>query len=156
MQFSLTFASILVLAAMVTASPVAIPKDTIAISRSSGVASSVVSDAELDHWLQTTDATLTFTGGSGRNPLRRDGQVRVVHCTTRSGDVCGGNCNVFEGTATCIDAPGTSCIMASSNVAFCDKANCGGSCNTIDSCGTNLSSGFCFTPGTKSINVPFV
>ncbi|KAG9223757.1 hypothetical protein CCMSSC00406_0004902 [Pleurotus cornucopiae] len=156
MQFTLSFTFILALAAMVTAGPVAMPKDTDENSRSSGVTSSVISEAELDHWLQTTNANLTFTGQSGKNPLRRDGQVRVVHCTNRQGPVCGGNCDVFEGTNTCIEASGTNCIMATANVAFCDRGGCGGSCNFIDSCGTRLDNNFCATPGTKSILVPFI
>lgn len=80
----------------------------------------------------------------------------VVYCSSRSNNVCGGACTVYNGGATCLDAPDTKCLMASANVAFCDRSGCGGDCNQLSSCGTRLDNNFCYTPGTKSIIVPFV
>ncbi|RPD58872.1 hypothetical protein L227DRAFT_612620 [Lentinus tigrinus ALCF2SS1-6] len=43
-------------------------------------------------------------------------------------------------------------------VTYCSKrtqgVGCGGSCNQLSTCGTRLDNGFCYTPGTASINVP--
>ena len=110
--------------------------------------------SDLLTWLSTTDANITYTSG----PVSRDvgGNVMVVYCTKRTQSVCGGECTVYNGGAKCINAPGTSCLMATANVGFCDRGNCGGSCNQLSTCGTHLDDNFCFTPGTASINVPFV
>ncbi|KAJ7787220.1 hypothetical protein B0H14DRAFT_3095449 [Mycena olivaceomarginata] len=79
----------------------------------------------------------------------------VTYCATRTANLCSGPCTVYTGGATCLDAPGTACLSATSNVAFCDKSGCKGTpCNVLSSCGTKLDDGFCFTPGTKSISVP--
>ena len=113
-----------------------------------------MSASDLLTWLSTTDAKVTYTGG----PVSRDvgGSVMVVYCTTRTVDVCGGECTVYNGGPKCIDAAGTSCLMATADVGFCDHDSCGGSCNQLSTCGTQLDNNFCFTPGTSSINVPFV
>ena len=88
---------------------------------------------------------------ASRDMAKRD--TMVTYCTKRVDNVCGGSCSVYNGGPTCIDASGTSCLAATSNVAFCDKGNCGGSCNQLSTCGTSLAGGFCDTPGTKSIVV---
>ena len=109
------------------------------------------------HWLENTDAVVTFHGKplgdlsslSKRNALN----TVVTYCTQRIDDICGGTCQTYNGGATCINSPGTSCLIATSNVGFCDRGGCGGSCNQFSSCGTKLQDGFCFTPGTASILV---
>ncbi|KAL0564851.1 hypothetical protein V5O48_017187 [Marasmius crinis-equi] len=113
---------------------------------------SVVSKQDMLDWIATTEANVTFIG----NPIakRADGTT-VVYCTKRTNNVCGGDCTVFTGSAKCLDTDGTNCISATTNVGFCDKGGCGGSCNQFSSCGTKLDNNFCATPGTKSINVPF-
>ncbi|KAJ2912386.1 hypothetical protein MD484_g8020, partial [Candolleomyces efflorescens] len=152
MQFTLkaAFTQIATVALLVTtavASPTPVPAD-------------VVSNAELDHWLATTDAKLTFitdTDIDTTNPLanRAALDTRVVYCSQRTVNVCGGACTVYQGNARCLDAPNTNCLFATTNVGFCDRAGCGGSCNQFSTCGTRLDGGFCYTPGTRSINVPF-
>lgn len=77
----------------------------------------------------------------------------VTYCSSRTQNVCGGACTVYNGGATCLAAPGTKCLAATNNVGFCDRGGCGGSCNQLSSCGTRLDNGFCFTPGTASIIV---
>ncbi|KAK0242178.1 hypothetical protein EDD85DRAFT_1018484 [Armillaria nabsnona] len=112
-------------------------------------------DAEFDHWLATTDAKITYYGNTTPNPLapRAALNTRVTFCSSRTNNVCGGNCNVYDGGATCLSTPGTVCLAATNNVGFCDRAGCGGSCNQLSSCGTRLDAGFCYTPGTRSIIV---
>ncbi|KAK0440110.1 hypothetical protein EV421DRAFT_1817499 [Armillaria borealis] len=112
-------------------------------------------DAEFDHWLATTDAKITYYGNTSPNPLapRAALTTRVTYCTSRTQNVCGGTCNVYNGGGTCLNAPGTACLAATNNVGFCDRAGCGGSCNQLSSCGTRLDGGFCYTPGTSSIIV---
>ncbi|KAJ7303023.1 hypothetical protein DFH08DRAFT_977400 [Mycena albidolilacea] len=115
---------------------------------------SVLTVAEMKHWLATTDANLTFIGdvsALGVSPF----VTTVTYCSTRTANLCSGPCTVYTGGATCLNAPNTNCLSATSNVAFCDQTNCKGTpCNVFDSCGTRLDNGFCYTPGTKSISVP--
>ncbi|KAK0189440.1 hypothetical protein F5146DRAFT_626930 [Armillaria mellea] len=112
-------------------------------------------DAEFDHWLATTDAEITYYGNTAPNPLapRAALNTRVTYCSSRTQNVCGGACTVYDGGAACLNAPGTVCLAATNNVGFCDRAGCGGSCNQLSSCGTRLDGGFCYTPGTRSIIV---
>jgi hypothetical protein len=65
-------------------------------------------------------------------------------------------CTTGHGPNTCLNAPDTKCLMASSSVSFCDGGGCGGSCNQFASCGVPIDNGFCQTPGTSSILVPFL
>ncbi|TFL05296.1 hypothetical protein BDV98DRAFT_561783 [Pterulicium gracile] len=111
----------------------------------------VMTNAQMDAWLATTDAKLTYiTDGTARSPLN----TRVVYCNRRTQNVCGGSCTVYNGNAKCLGAPGTQCLSATTNVGFCDRGGCQGSCNQYSSCGTRLDNRFCFTPGTASILVP--
>ncbi|KAJ3728060.1 hypothetical protein DFJ43DRAFT_1085656 [Lentinula guzmanii] len=102
-------------------------------------------------WISTTDANLTFIG----DPItkRNIESTMVVYCSVRTVDVCGGACTVYNGGATCLNAPDTNCLSATNNVGFCDHSGCGGSCNQLSTCGVRLDDGFCYTPGTNSINV---
>ncbi|KIK51007.1 hypothetical protein GYMLUDRAFT_50858 [Collybiopsis luxurians FD-317 M1] len=113
-------------------------------------------NAELDHWFATTDANITFIGKPPvpRTLLQRQAtQTTVVTCDTRSSTVCSGTCQTLTTSDTCLSVPGTECMMASEDVAFCDKSGCGSSCNSFADCGTKLDGGFCATPGTNSILV---
>ncbi|KAJ7836902.1 hypothetical protein B0H14DRAFT_3870668 [Mycena olivaceomarginata] len=110
MRFQLLFA--IVLAALTTAAP--------------SVPEGVVSVAAMKEWLSTTDAELTFTGlpveELGINPLT----TTVTFCSTRTANLCSGPCTVFTGAGVCINTPNTRCLAATTNVAFCDRSNCGG------------------------------
>ncbi|EJD40296.1 hypothetical protein AURDEDRAFT_139067 [Auricularia subglabra TFB-10046 SS5] len=139
----LTFAANLV--AQVSATPTPVKDDD------------TMSESQLLTWLSTTDAELTYIGAPVGSPHALvGGNVMVVYCNKRTQGVCGGACTVYNGGATCLNAPGTTCLRATASVGFCDKSGCSGSCNQFSSCGTRLNDGFCFTPGTKSIIVPFV
>ena len=106
-------------------------------------------------WLSTTDANITYVGEPiAPRGLSKRANVMVTYCTSRTQDVCGGTCHVYNGGPTCIEAPGTSCLMATANVGFCDHGGCSGSCNQFSSCGTRLDNNFCSTPGTSSVIVP--
>ncbi|KAJ7819228.1 hypothetical protein B0H13DRAFT_2378495 [Mycena leptocephala] len=120
-----------------------------------GVSFKLVTGDQLMDWLATTDANLTFVGppAGTRDLGTRQTTTMVTYCTKRIDDICGGTCQVYNGGTQCIHAPGTSCIAATSNVGFCDKGGCGGSCNELSSCGTPMANGFCDTPGTASILV---
>ncbi|EIM86068.1 uncharacterized protein STEHIDRAFT_131718 [Stereum hirsutum FP-91666 SS1] len=143
MQFSIKFSTLAVAAALaaraVNAGPAVVP-------------TYLLTDEQFNHWLNTTDANITFVGSS-REEFSKRQSTSVTYCNKRTDDVCGGTCNVYTGGPTCIDAPGTACISATGNVGFCDRAGCGHSCNQFSSCGTKLDDGFCATPGTQSINV---
>ncbi|KAF9064523.1 hypothetical protein BDP27DRAFT_1157416, partial [Rhodocollybia butyracea] len=110
-------------------------------------------------FLATIDPSeVTYLGNSknvinGLEPLAAD-SITVVYCSIVSSGICGGPCTTYSGGSTCLAAPGTKCLSATSNVAFCDRSGCGGSCNNYNSCGTHLQGSFCSTPGTASILVP--
>lgn len=114
----------------------------------------LVSHEEMLNWIKTTDAKLTFVG-KPINPLTaRDAQSTIVtYCNTRSFDVCGGICTVYNGGAKCLAAPGTQCLSATKPVSFCADSRCSGPCNPSSNCGTPLANGFCYTPNTNSILV---
>ena len=126
------------------------------ISYNIQIPSYLVPDDEFKHWLETTDANITYVGSSRDrifSKSKRQGSISVTYCDTRIDDICGGSCQVYDGGPTCINAPGTACISATGNVGFCDRSGCGHSCNQFSSCGTKLSNNFCSTPGTQSILV---
>ncbi|KAJ3870868.1 hypothetical protein F5051DRAFT_463877 [Lentinula edodes] len=112
-----------------------------------------VTKDEILEWIATTEANLTFIG----EPItkRNTEDTMVVYCSVRTQNVCGGACTVYNGGATCLSAPNTNCLSATNNVGFCDHSGCGGSCNQLSTCGVHLDNGFCYTPGTSSINVGF-
>ena len=119
-----------------------------------GIHTFIMSDEEMMYWIANTDAELTFVG-DGINPLssRSAQTTTVTYCNTRVDNLCGGACTVYTGGATCLHAPDTKCLAATKDVGFCDKSGCSGSCNQLSKCGTHLSDGYCYTPGTKSIAV---
>ncbi|KAF7341685.1 hypothetical protein MSAN_02066800 [Mycena sanguinolenta] len=118
------------------------------------VPNGVMTVEQMKNFLATTDANLTFTGLPiemlGVDPL----VTTLTVCSTRTAQLCSGPCTVFTGTGTCFNTPNTNCLAATTDVAFCDHSNCGGSCNTLSTCGTRLDDGFCYTPGTNSVSVP--
>ncbi|PIL23597.1 hypothetical protein GSI_14910 [Ganoderma sinense ZZ0214-1] len=156
MQFSRNFSGlalfVLALAGVGMATPVAAPGE--GVEAAVEPATYLVSYDEMLHWLATTDAELTYVGAP-INPLvpRAAQNTIVTYCNKRANNVCGGSCSVYNGGAACIAASGTNCLAATHNVAFCDRGSCGGTCNQLDSCGTRLDNGFCYTPGTNSILV---
>ncbi|OSD00175.1 hypothetical protein PYCCODRAFT_1437714 [Trametes coccinea BRFM310] len=150
MQFTSVFYAIAALAAVVVAVPTA-DRDT-----STGITSSIVSEAEMAHWLATTDAELTFIGDRPAfNPLdKRSAQSSTVtYCTKRVGPVCGGSCTVYSGSATCLETPDTMCLSATKDIGYCDAAGCQGNCDALSLCGSPLGGGWCFAPMTQSIVV---
>ncbi|KAI0372651.1 hypothetical protein BV20DRAFT_1050542 [Pilatotrama ljubarskyi] len=119
----------------------------------------IISEAQFAHWLETTDAELTFIGDRPDfTPLaRRSSQnnIMVTLCSQRVGNVCGGSCTVFSGTGpSCVDIPRSQCISATDDIGYCDERACDGNCNELADCGTMLNNGFCFTFDTKSIVLP--
>lgn len=127
----------------------------------------VVSLAEMKAWVDAQDpSNITLIGdpfAALRNPLSaRDdtfpNTVTVTFCSTMtSGSACAGPCTtITSGAAACINVPGTSCLFATHDLAFCGGTACQGICNGFASCGVLLQGGFCATPGTQSISVPAV
>ncbi|KAL1759158.1 hypothetical protein FB107DRAFT_205464 [Schizophyllum commune] len=89
---------------------------------------SLLTEEEMLHWLQTTDAELTFIGepipgvnAPEDHALDRRAALNTVvtYCNKRVNDVCGGACTVYNGQARCLSAPGTNCLAATNNVGFC-------------------------------------
>ncbi|EJD40297.1 hypothetical protein AURDEDRAFT_34320, partial [Auricularia subglabra TFB-10046 SS5] len=116
--------------------------------------SDILSDSQLLTWLSTTESELTYIGAPvSRRQAGVGDDVTVVYCSTRTQDVCGGPCTVYNGGATCLSAPGTNCLRGTANIGFCSSANCQPPCNQFSSCGVRLNDGFCWTPGTVSIIV---
>ncbi|KAN0085669.1 hypothetical protein V8E55_006803 [Tylopilus felleus] len=131
-----------------------IVRDTDSNPADNGTPTSIMSEEEMMHWIANTDAVLTFIG-EPINPLssRSADTTKVTYCSSRIGSICGGRCTVYNGGATCLNAPDTNCLAATKNVGFCSSSGCGGSCNELSTCGVHLADGFCYTPNTKSIAV---
>ncbi|KAF6754990.1 hypothetical protein DFP72DRAFT_1169948 [Ephemerocybe angulata] len=150
MQFAtLLIAAFTAVATVVTASP-------------TPATEGLTNDAQIDHWLANTDAKITYIGDEDAsvNPLKgieKRGALntRVVYCSQRFGNTCGGNCSVYNGNSVCLAAPDTVCLQASTQVAFCSQPNCLAPCTQLSNCIQRLDNGFCYTPDTKSIIVPF-
>ncbi|KAI0334603.1 hypothetical protein GY45DRAFT_1242294, partial [Cubamyces sp. BRFM 1775] len=138
--------------ALVTLAAAMIARAAVILSRDTAVGFAIRA-AQMAHWLATTDANLTFIGARPPNPLspRSAQSTYLIYCTNRAGNVCGGSCTVYNGGAQCIYTPSTECLWATQDVGFCDKKECNGDCSSLSLCGTYLDSGFCYTPGTKSI-----
>ncbi|TEB27764.1 hypothetical protein FA13DRAFT_1765274 [Coprinellus micaceus] len=119
----------------------------------------VMTDAQLDHWLATTDAELTFVDGADKIPSTLKDQAilatRVVYCSQRFGRTCGGKCTVYNGNAACLPAADTACLQATTNLAFCSRPDCANPCTELSACIEWLNDGFCYTPETRSIIVPW-
>ncbi|KAI5892304.1 uncharacterized protein SCHCODRAFT_02503248 [Schizophyllum commune H4-8] len=129
-------------------------------SLTTGVQANIVSEAELMHWLKTTDAELTFVGEPipGINApeglaARAAETTKVIYCSTRSLNVCGGRCTVYNGGPACLNAPNTNCLSATHNVAFCGAKGCNYPCTEYAHCESPMDDGFCFTPYTNAILV---
>ncbi|KAI0351916.1 hypothetical protein OH77DRAFT_843318 [Trametes cingulata] len=148
MQISTIVAAVAAFAASVVAGPAA------RSAAEKTISASIITEAEMAHFIANTDAKLTFIG-EPPNPLaKRSAQsTSVMYCTKRIGPICGGTCTVYSGGATCLDATGTTCISATHDVGFCDETECNGNCNALSQCGTTMPNGFCFTPNTASILV---
>ena len=111
----------------------------------------------MEAWLASTDAEVTFVGGvknfsdiATRSAL----STTLTVCSHVNGNLCSGPCTVFTGNGECINTPGTNCLAATTDVSFCNKSKCGGTCNLFSKCGVALENGFCDTPGTNSVSVP--
>ncbi|KAH9925183.1 uncharacterized protein B0H18DRAFT_389947 [Fomitopsis serialis] len=148
MQFKLAFATFAALVAVVAAVP------------SPEVTTQLFTQEEMIAWLKRptpsspSSATLSQVSMRPKVLPRAPRTTRWSRTATAAlQNVCGGSCTVYNGSAKCLNAPDTQCLAATNNVGFCDKGGCGGSCNQLSTCGTHLDNGYCYTPGTKSINV---
>ncbi|KAJ6567342.1 hypothetical protein DFH09DRAFT_457567, partial [Mycena vulgaris] len=78
----------------------------------------------------------------------------ITYCTDLTSSGCALNsCKSYSGPPTCLNTPGTSCLIASSNIMYCTGANCAGTCQPFIPCKFPIARGFCFTPLTASILV---
>ena len=111
---------------------------------------------EMAEWLSNYGGEITYVGFKNISDLfgRSDGLITVAYCSNRVASLCSGPCTVSTGNGICINAPDTNCLVATTDVAFCSNAGCGGGCNVLSECGVKLDRGFCYTPGTNSIGLP--
>lgn len=113
---------------------------------------------EMAQWLSNHEGVITYVGLKNHTEIvkRAAQSTTVTYCGQVSGNLCSGPCTVSTGNGICINAPGTNCLAASTDVAFCDYDNCDSSdgCHNLSQCGTRLNDGYCFTPGTNSISLP--
>lgn len=106
----------------------------------------------LDRWIDETDATLNFAGAERGNPMNPF-DLRIIWCSERRENVCGGTCTVFTGAGDqCLRTmQSTACLAATRNVRFCADERCESPCNIYTECGVRMDSGFCVAPFTRSI-----
>ncbi|KAL1658525.1 hypothetical protein GGF50DRAFT_131653 [Schizophyllum commune] len=94
------------------------------------------SEAQLLHWLKTTDANLTFTGDPIPGITGPEGLTPPGH----------------EGL-TPRGALATTVVYCSVATPATARAPCDCPCNLYSHCGTRMDGGFCWTPGTNAIYV---
>ncbi|KAF9554392.1 hypothetical protein CPC08DRAFT_766741 [Agrocybe pediades] len=129
-----------------------------AATAAADVATKIVSKEEIMKFITTTNAELTFTGKpinfkAAKPDAALDSTV-VVYCSSIvENSECGGRCSVYNGDSTCLSTPDTQCVYASANVALCNGGRCSGSCIDTASCRTFTNNGFCYSPGTESIQI---
>ncbi len=131
----------------------------------------IVSLVEMKAWVDAQDpSSITLLGDPFaallRSPLRvapraearlqsLPNEVTVTFYSTLTNvSTCLAPCTtITTGGAACINAPNTSCLFATSDLAFYGGVACEGICNGLATCGVRLEGGFCATPGTQSISV---
>lgn len=133
MQFKLSLATIAALVAAVVAHPAVstiLPclANAADAPPQADVPVTVLTQDEMINWLKTTDATLTFIGNPIPGVNAPEGLVSrealdttVTYCNKRVNSVCGGDCTVYTGGPTCLNAPDTTCLAATHDVGFCDR-----------------------------------
>ncbi|TCD60781.1 ssDNA endodeoxyribonuclease [Steccherinum ochraceum] len=151
-----------VLLAILQATPT--PASVIAAENSNAI----TTREDILQWIATTPSELTFIGdpieGPSPHPKRADAvDAVVIFCSVRGGTSCQGPCTVYRGGTGCIETPTTNCLKASANVSFCNTEGCQTQgppttdgfkhCHELSTCGEPIDDGFCFTPGTVSVNV---
>ena len=109
----------------------------------------------LGRWIENTDAQLRFVGepdGGHLNPFH----VRIIYCSQRKENICGGRCTVYTGPGDqCLRTEGrVDCLAATHDITFCATQTCSEHCNGYALCGVRMESGFCLTPSTNSIQIP--
>ena len=59
-------------------------------------------------WLTTADTKLTFVGSPPKYRSREaDTSIMVTYCSSRTQNICGGSCTVYNGGPKCLEAPGS-------------------------------------------------
>ncbi|KAH6893645.1 hypothetical protein BKA70DRAFT_1323674 [Coprinopsis sp. MPI-PUGE-AT-0042] len=114
----------------------------------------LASPEDLEKWIAETDATVNYIGPGRISPINPF-EVRIIWCSERRGDVCGGECTVYTGGGDqCMRTmQSTACLASTSNIRFCATDTCEPACNLYDECGVHMDSGFCVTPHTSSIQI---
>ncbi|TFK84436.1 hypothetical protein K466DRAFT_602012, partial [Polyporus arcularius HHB13444] len=96
MQFTAKFTALAFAVVAATVSQVAASPAPVA---------SVISTDEFLKWLDTTDAEITYIGKPINGSVPRAAQnVMVTYCSSRTQNVCGGTCTVYNGPAACLAA----------------------------------------------------
>ncbi|PIL23594.1 hypothetical protein GSI_14907 [Ganoderma sinense ZZ0214-1] len=154
-SFAAALVLVLTLGTVSLTTPVSAPSsDEAATVGADELAPYHMSHEEMMHWIANTDAKLTFIGEPINPLIPRSAQVTTVtYCNTRVLNVCGGSCTVYTGGTTCLNAPNTACLAATFDVAFCNGAQCTGTCSDLYNCSVRMSDGFCAAPTTVAIFV---
>ncbi|OJT13711.1 hypothetical protein TRAPUB_9747 [Trametes pubescens] len=108
-----------------------------------------MSHAEKMHWIAPAHAELTFVGDRVNLFEARWAQkTMIIHCSSRVGNACGGQCNAYNGGAMCLAAPDVNCFSATMDIGFCNQASSrrGGICTELVNSIQQLSNKFCRAP----------
>lgn len=113
---------------------------------------------DLNGWLESTNASVTYLGNDWSSP-RSIQDVRLVACSERipNTSACGGRCYAFRGlqNGQCVSLPegrNAVCLAATSDVGGCPNRQCTGGCFAYATCKSQLDYGFCGVSQISSID----
>ncbi|TFK92467.1 hypothetical protein K466DRAFT_595221 [Polyporus arcularius HHB13444] len=149
MQFTTKFTALALALAAATvsqATPSSVPADT---------SGGIISKDEFMHWLDTTDANITYVGVTDRSALSA-ADTMVRECSPGVNGPCSGGCSVYnlrgEGGCRPTVLREVECLSATMDILFCQDRGCSTDCTRLSECRPILGPNTCYAYGTKSID----
>ena len=118
----------------------------------------VPTEQDMDDWLASTNASVNYILNSQFTSPVNSSDIRIIACTRRTGNECGGECWAYQGPqgGQCMpldqgQVGSIRCIGMTSNVQICTGRICSGDCDIFTSCTEQLDHNFCYKPDASSI-----
>ncbi|KAH6888805.1 hypothetical protein BKA70DRAFT_1409323 [Coprinopsis sp. MPI-PUGE-AT-0042] len=117
--------------------------------------------SDLNRWLggiAERETQVNNVGSGFQNPLG-PGEIRIITCTERRDNNCGGRCWAFQVSQrnmcykTQPEGYTVNCLAATKPMRTYPGEKCEGVYKEYVDCATRLSDGFCHVPGTKSAQI---